>query len=174
MSERVCVGRIGAPHGVRGLVVVHSFTEVAEDVASYGPVATAGGDKLSLEIRGAKKAGLIAAIEGVADRQAAEALRGELLYVDRARLPAPAEDEYYLADLTGLEAVDDGALALGRVVAVHDFGAGDLVEIQPEGEESVLIAFTRENVPEVDIARGRIVVAGPAWRAARQSGKAGR
>jgi 16S rRNA processing protein RimM len=170
MSARVCVGRIAAPHGVRGLVVVHPFTEIPADIAAYGPVATAGGRVLALELRGGKKAGLIAAIAGVEDREAAEALTGELLYVDRARLPAPGEEEYYLADLVGLAVVDETAHALGRVAAVHDFGAGNLVEIDPGGGGTVLVAFTRDNVPELDIAGGRMVVARPAWDDATRSG----
>lgn len=171
MSARVCVGQIGAPHGVRGLVVVRSFTEVPEDVTAYGPVTTESGAVLVLELRSSKKTGLIAAIEGVEHRDAAEALKGELLYVARDRLPEPDEDEYYHTDLIGLEAVDTVGLPLGRVVAVHDFGAGDLIEIGPDQGEPVLVPFTRETVPVVDIAGGRIVLEPSAWRAAEAAGE---
>jgi 16S rRNA processing protein RimM len=85
-------------------------------------------------------------------------------------LPAPGEEEYYLADLVGLAVVDETAHALGRVAAVHDFGAGNLVEIDPGGGGTVLVAFTRDNVPELDIAGGRMVVARPAWDDATRSG----
>jgi 16S rRNA processing protein RimM len=100
-------------------------------------------------------------VAGVVDRDAAEALRGTLLYVPRGRLPEAGEEEWYHADLIGLQATDQDGAALGRVTAVHDFGAGDLLEIDPGAGETVLVPFTRDAVPEVDVASGRIVVRAP-------------
>ena len=161
MSARVCVGQIGAPHGVRGLVVVRSFTETPEDVAAYGPLTTEDGRTLRIAVRSAKKAGLVVAVEGIETRDEAAALGGQRLYVDRRRLPATAAEEFYHADLVGLTVCDRRRRRLGRVVAVHDFGAGDLVEIDPGGGDTVLLPFTADMVPEIDIEGGRIVVAPP-------------
>lgn len=161
MVARVCIGQIGAPHGVRGLVVVRAFTEVPEDVAAYGPVSTEDGRVLDISVRGAKKAGLIVHIDGISTREDAAALKGRRIYVDRDRLPEPDAEEFYHADLIGLRAEDDHARPLGRVIAIHDFGAGDLIEIDPGGGDAVMVPFTAETVPEVDIRGGRIVIVAP-------------
>jgi 16S rRNA processing protein RimM len=161
-QDHVVAGAVAGPHGVRGRVRVKSFTTVAEDVAAYGPVMVAGGRRLKLAVEGAAKGMLIVRIEGVDTRNEAEALKGELLYLPRAALPEPDEDEFYHADLIGLEAVQEDGKALGRVVAVHDFGAGGLLEIALTGEgQTVLMPFTRETVPQVDLAAGRLICKPP-------------
>jgi 16S rRNA processing protein RimM len=152
MGERVCVGQIGAPHGVRGLVVVWSYTEVPDDICSYGPIKTDGGLELYLDIVSTKKnSGLIVAIDGVQTRFGARALSGEKLYIDRDRLPDPGVEEFYYADLVGLTVKDISGMSQGRVVGVHDFGAGDLMEIDPGDGKTILVPFTKEHVPAVDV-----------------------
>jgi 16S rRNA processing protein RimM len=162
-TGRVCVGAIAGPHGVRGLVRVKSFTAEPADVAAYGPVEDeAGRRRFTLEIVGHAKGVLIARVPGIADRDAAEALRGVRLYVPRAVLPPPDEEEYYHADLIGLEAVFLDGSPFGRVRAVHDFGAGDSLEVtRADGGGTVLVPFTRAAVPVVDVAAGRLVIDPP-------------
>jgi len=159
---RVCVGLITGAHGVRGLVKVKPFTDDPAAVAAYGPLTDQSGRRrFALELLSFGKGQWLARVDGVSDRTAAEALRGTRLYVDRQALPEPDEDEFYHADLIGLRAeLTDGA-TLGRVRAVHDFGAGDVVEIDRPGGGSVMVPFTRAVVPIVDIAGGRIVVDPP-------------
>lgn len=166
-AGRLLVGAIAAPHGVRGLVKVKSFTAEPADIAAYGPLSDeTGRRRLTLQVMSAASGGsLICRVDGVADRDAAEALRGLRLYVDRAALPAPAAaEEYYHADLIGLAAALPDGTVFGRVVAVQNFGAGDLLEIERESGTPRLVdlPFTRAVVPVVDIAGGRLVVDPPA------------
>ncbi len=164
-SALICLGVIAGAHGLAGAVRVHSFTAEPEAIAAYGPLSDEAGERtFRLAIVGRIKNALICCIDGISDRTAAEGLRGMGLYVPRAALPALAEEEYYHADLIGLRADVCGAAAedsgwLGRVVAVHDFGAGPVLEIAEGPGGSVLIPFTRAAVPEVDLAAGRIGVA---------------
>ena len=162
-ADWVCVGVIARPKGVRGAVRITAYTARPEDVAAYGPVYDRpGGRALALELGETVRGGVIATIPGVADRDAAEALRGMKLYVPRAALPDPEENEYYHADLIGLRVELADGSAFGTVRAVHDFGAGDIVEVtRAEGDASALLPFTREVVPVVDIAGGRLVVSPP-------------
>ncbi|MFP3945113.1 MAG: ribosome maturation factor RimM [Alphaproteobacteria bacterium] len=156
--DHVAVGAVTGPHGVRGRLRVKPFTARPEDIAAYGPVTTADGRRFGLSIEGAAKGTLIVRIEGVETREAAEALKGAMLYVPREALPEPEEDEFYHADLLGLEAVEVTGERLGRVAAVHDFGAGDLLEIELAAEDrTVLVPFTRDAVPQIDLAAGRLV-----------------
>lgn len=158
------MAQIGAAHGIRGEVRLKSFTADPLAVAGYGPLESEDGSR-RFRITGLRPAKdmLIARIEGVTDRTAAERLRNLRLYVRRSRLPPPAEDEFYHADLIGLAVFDKGGLRLGAVVAVQNFGAGDLLEIRLEsGGATALLPFTKAAVPEVDIAGGRIVVDPPA------------
>ena len=161
----VCVGVVTGAHGVRGLVRVKPFTEEPEGVAAYGPVATKDGKRrFAIETKGMAKDLVICRLEGIADRDAAAALRGTELYVPCERLPETDEDEegWYHADLVGLRAVGTDGKAYGRIASVQNYGAGDLLEIAPEGGgETVLMGFTDENVPEVDIEGGRIVIDPP-------------
>lgn len=163
-QKRVCLGVVVGVHGVRGLVKVKPFTEEPEAVAAYGPVETKDGHRrFRIEAMGRAKGVVICRLEGVGDRDKAEAMRGTELYVDRARLPETDEDEgWYHTDLIGLEAVGADGRVYGQVVGVENFGAGDLLEIKrPEGGPTVFLPFTEENVPEVGIEAGRIVIDPP-------------
>jgi 16S rRNA processing protein RimM len=158
-ERRIVVGVVAGAHGVRGELKIKSFTQSPRAIASYGPLADRTGTRsFRLKLRGAVRGLLIARIDGVDDRDQAEALKGLELTVARDVLPKPRRDEWYLADLVGLAAVASDGKVLGKVVAVHNFGAGDVVEIQPEGGASVMLPFSKRVVPEVDIAAGRIVV----------------
>jgi 16S rRNA processing protein RimM len=159
--QRIRVGKVVGVHGVRGELKVKAFTEDPHDVAGYGPVADETGTRrFVLATRGAAKDGVvIATIDGVADRSAAEALRGLDLYVDKAALPAVAEGEFYATDLVGLAVVGPDGAAYGRVERVLNFGAGDLLEVAAEGaSDTVLIPFTHAAVPDVDVANGRVMI----------------
>lgn len=162
-GRRLLVARLGAAHGVRGEIRVNAFGDDPQALVGYGALATADGR--SVRIRALKIVGgrLIGRLEGVADRNAAEALNGVDLYVDRERLPAPEDDDtFYHADLVGLAAETTDGRALGTVVAVPDYGAGELLEIAPPRGPTLLVPFTRAAVPVVDIAGGRVVVDPPA------------
>jgi 16S rRNA processing protein RimM len=160
-AGRVCVGIVTGPHGVRGAVRLKSFTAVPEDVARYGPVEDESGRRFALAVIGAAKGVLLARLAGVENRDQAEALRGLRLYLLRAALPAPQKDEYYHADLIGLQAVLVDGTPVGRVRAVHDFGAGDVVEIERQAAPPALVPFTRAIVPTVDLTAGKLVVDPP-------------
>jgi 16S rRNA processing protein RimM len=159
----ILVGRISGAFGVKGELRLSSYTEDPMALARYRVLLREDGAK-ALTVASARevKDGLIVRAPEVADRTAAEGLRGLRLYIPRDALPPPEEDEYYLADLIGLAAVTvDGAPA-GRIKAVHDFGAGDLLELDPgDGRPTVLVPFTKEAVPEVSLAEGRVVVNPP-------------
>ena len=159
-KDRICVGQIGAAHGVRGEVRIKPFTADPLALKSYGPLESEDGARRFevLSLRPAKEV-VVARLKGVDDRNAAEALRNLRLYVPRERLPAPDEEEFCHADLLGLAVVAPDGRALGSVVAVPNFGAGDLLEIAPAaGGASVFVPFTRAAVPEIDVAGGRVVV----------------
>jgi 16S rRNA processing protein RimM len=158
----VCVAQIGAPHGVRGAFRLRCFTEVPRNVAAYGPVHDeAGAPLFALRILAEAKGGLIAAAPGIEDRDAAEALRGLRLYVPRERLPATEEDEFYHEDLVGLAARAPDGTPLGRVIAVHNHGAGDILELELEPGRTELVPFTRDAVPAVDLTAGTVDVVLP-------------
>ena len=162
MSQLICVARIGAAHGVRGAVKLWTFTEDPFAVRHYGPLQTKDGKRL-FEVAQAREAKdhLVATFKGVSTRDEAERLNGIELYVAREKLPATDKDEYYHADLIGLAAVTATGDALGRVVAIHNFGAGDIIEIAPPKGTTMLLPFSNAVVPEVDIAGGRVVIALP-------------
>jgi 16S rRNA processing protein RimM len=163
VNARVCVAQFGAPHGVRGELRLRSFTQFPEDVAAYGPLESENGaQRFEIEALRPAKDHFVARVKGVADRNAAERLTNLLLYVPRDRLPPPDDDEFYYADLVGLEAVTEGGAPLGVVKAVHNFGAGDLLEIAPESSgDSMLIPFNDDAVPSIDMAARRMVVIPP-------------
>jgi 16S rRNA processing protein RimM len=147
---------------VNGVVRVKPFTEQPEDVAAYAPVTDEAGSRtFALHYVGPAKGAVLVRIEGIADRDAAEALKGVRLYVPRSSLPAPDEEEFYHADLIGLSVVDAEGAELGRVRAVQDYGAGDLLEVDLATGRPAMLPFTRAVVPEVDLAAGRIVVVPP-------------
>lgn len=165
VGRRVCVGAIAGARGLNGDVWVKSFTAAPEDVAAYGPVSDAAGlRRFKLNVVGHGSGGVIARIDGIADRTAAEAVKGTELFVDRAALPAPAEDEFYFADLIGLTAEcadepDEAVRPIGRVDDVHDFGAGAVLEVVLAQGGVAMVPFTREAVPAVDLGRGRLLIA---------------
>jgi 16S rRNA processing protein RimM len=161
-DKRICVARIGAAHGTTGEVRLWSFTADPKAVASYGTLTTADGRAIEIASLRPGKAFLIARIVGVTDRNGAERLCNLDLFVPRDRLPPPAADEYYHADLIGLAAQDRDGNPLGPVIAVHNFGAGDLLEVAPARGQTLLLPFTAEVAPEIDIAGGRIVLVPPA------------
>jgi 16S rRNA processing protein RimM len=161
---RVLLGVVAAPHGVRGLVRIRSFTEDPMAIASYGALSDETGRKqYRIEALSAVKGAVLARIEGVADRTAAEAARGLRLYVERSALPATAEREWYEADLIGLPAVGRDGRDWGKVMAFHDFGAGRTMEVSggTASRQSVMLPFTDEAVPEVDVESGKVVVDPP-------------
>ncbi|MBV8826030.1 MAG: ribosome maturation factor RimM [Bradyrhizobiaceae bacterium] len=159
-ASRVCVAEIGAAHGITGEVRLRAFTEDPLTVKRFGPLQAEDGREITIAAARPGKDCLIARIAGVADRTAAERLRNVKLYVPREKLPAIDEPEtYYHADLIGLSAVGPDGAAFGHVVAVQNFGAGDLLEIAPAaGGPTVLLLFTDAAVPLVDVANGRVVV----------------
>lgn len=163
-STQVCVGAIVGAHGVRGQVRVKSFTAVATDVASYGPVKTEDGTKtFKLKVMGEAKGLVLIKLDGVDDRNAAEAMRGTRLYIPRERLPELEEDEFLYSDLTGLAVEGMDGAVLGTVKGVADFGAGELLDIVLAGGGSMMVPFTKAAVPVVDMANKRLVVDPPAF-----------
>jgi len=159
MPAQICIARIGAPHGVRGAVRLWTFTEDPLAVKRYGPLATRDGTR-QFEVTHAREAKghLVATLKGVTTREDAERLNGVELYIAREKLPVAGEDEYYHADLIGLAAVTSADQPLGRVIAIHNFGAGDIIEIAPAQGATMLLPFTNAVVPEVDLAGGRVVI----------------
>ena len=159
MPAQVCVARIGAAHGVRGAVKLWTFTEDPFAVTRYGPLATKDGTR-AFEVAHARegKGHLVATLKGVTTRNEAERLNGLELYIARDKLPAADDDEYYHADLIGLAAVTTADEPLGKVIAIHNFGAGDIIEIAPLRGPTMLLPFTNAVVPSVDLAGGRVVI----------------
>jgi 16S rRNA processing protein RimM len=162
-EKRICVAQIGAAHGLRGGVHLRSFTEQPDAFAQYGPLETEDGSRrLDIDSVKPSKDGFTVRFIGVTRREQAEALRNLNLYVDRDRLPAAEDGEFYHADLIGLAAVTPQGDVLGEVIALHDFGAGDIVELKLAASgETAMLAFDEATVPEIDIAGGRIVVVMP-------------
>ena len=163
MAERICVAQIGGAHGLRGDVKLKSFTADPMAVKDYGPLTTEDGSaSFEIEALRAAKGHLVARFRGVSDRSAAERLAHLMLFVPRDRLPPPSADEFYHADLIGLCAVTADGTEIGTVAAIHDFGAGDILELRPQaGGATIMVPFTAAFVPRVDIAGRRIVVAPP-------------
>ena len=161
--NRILVGEVSGAHGIRGDVLVRAYTEAPEAIASYGPLTDATGQRsFTLRVVRVTSKGIVARIGGIEDRNAAEPLRGTKLYINRDRLPEPASAEYYYADLIGLRAVASDGSALGQIVSVQNFGAGDLLELKPsDGTETEFIPFEDRWVPAVDLAARTIVINRP-------------
>ena len=159
VPAQVCVARIGAAHGVRGQVKLWTFTEDPFAVTRYGALSTKDGAR-QFEVTQAREAKgfLVATLKDITSRNDAERLNGVELYVSRDKLPATDADEYYHADLIGLAAVTAADEPLGRVVAIHNFGAGDIIEIAPPSGPTMLLPFSNAVVPTVDLAGGRVVI----------------
>ncbi len=161
MSEdRICVGAIAGAFGVQGEVRLKSFCTEATDIASYGPLFTGDGARsFKVKLTRPVAGGLGARLSGVSTKEEADALKGTELFVDRSRLPKLPDDEFYHTDLIGLQVRDTGGAVIGTVAAVHNHGAGDILEIRLEGPKSaLLLPFTVATVPTVDIAGGSMVV----------------
>ena len=163
MAAPICIARICAAHGVRGAVKLWTFTEDPFAVKEYGPLTTRDGAR-QFEVTHVREARdhLVATLKGIATREDAERLNGIELYIAREKLPATDDDEYYHADLIGLAAVNAAKEPLGRVTAIHNFGAGDIIEIAPPQGPTMLLTFTNAVVPTVDLAAGRVVIELPA------------
>ncbi|QFT97631.1 Ribosome maturation factor RimM [Roseovarius sp. THAF8] len=164
MTDLICIGAVAGAFGVRGELRLKSFTATPEDIATYGPVTSEDGTQsYTITLTGqSTKGALIARLSGVATKEQADALRGLRLFVERDRLPALPDDEYYHADLIGLDVYDTGGTLLGHVKSVQNHGASDILEIHGPGlKATVLLPFTLEAVPTVDLASGRIVADPP-------------
>ena len=162
-DQRVLLGQITGAHGIQGEVKIRSYTSDPADIAAYGPLSDEDGRR-SFTVQSARVSGsaVVVRLEGVGDRNAAEALKGVGLFVSRDRLPPPEDEEWYVSDLIGCRAVERDGGMFGEIVGVRDFGAGDLLEIRPTARRTtVFVPFTRICVPEVDLAAGEIVIAPP-------------
>ena len=161
-TKLVCLGVVTAAHGVQGAVRIRSFTEAPEDIVRYGTLTDETGTRsFDLALVGTAKGVVIARIAGIDDRNQAEALRGLRLHLPRSALPQTEAEEYYHADLIGLEAVLGDGTPVGRVRAIHDFGAGDTLEVTRPGAPPVMVPFTRAVEPIVEPAAGRLVLDPP-------------
>jgi len=160
MSDLICIGAIAGAFGVSGEVRLKSFCAEPTDIATYGPLMTEDGSRQFLiTLTRPVAGGLGARIKGISTKEEADALRGTSLFVHRDRLPSLPDDEFYHADLIGLQAFDTGGLLVGKVTAIHNHGAGDIIEISPPGHKSaLLLPFSKTIVPNVDIAAGRLIV----------------
>lgn len=164
MPGLILVGRFGAPQGVRGQVRVQSFTGDPVALANYAPLTDASSARAFVlsDVRILRDTMLVVSVAGVADRDAAAALTGLELFARRENLPPPDEDEVYVADLVGIDAVDDNGVRVGTIVAVPNYGAGDILELKaPGGGETLLVPFTKAFVPVVDLAARKVVVVVP-------------
>jgi 16S rRNA processing protein RimM len=161
-DSRILLATIGAAQGVKGEVRVKALNADPLSLGAYGLLAGDDGRVFEIERLRPAKGVVIVKFRGVDDRNAAEALNCVNLYVDRARLPAPEADEFYHADLIGLAAIKANGDPLGTVIAVHNFGAGDMLEIAPSRGKTILVPFTKKAVPVVDIAAGTLTIVPPA------------
>ncbi len=161
--DRILLGRIAGAHGIRGEVLIKTFTAAPENIGAYGPLSDETGTRtFKLKSARATPKGVVARLQGVDDRNGAEALKGIALYIERDRLPEAAEDEFYHADLVGLAAVSPDGKPVGEIIAVQNYGAGDLLEIRLAGSSKTeLVPFTDAAVPQVDVAARRVVVLMP-------------
>ncbi len=163
MTDRVIVGAIGGAFGVKGEVRLKSYCADPAAIADYTPLYTEDGRAFAqIVLTGQMKNGFAARLDGVITKEDADALRNVSLYADRAQMPSLPDDEYYYADLIGLTVLDTGGATLGTVKNVMDHGAGDLLEVAVPGQaETVLLPFTKANVPTVDLSAGRIIADPP-------------
>jgi len=158
-ARPICLGAFAGAHGVRGDVKIRTFTEAEENIAAYGPLSTADGRTFSVRVLRVLKPGLVLArAPEVATREDAEALGGQKLFVDRSALPPAPIGEFYVEDLIGLAAVDEEGATLGRLIAMHNFGAGDILEIEVAAGKTVLVPFTGDAAPAIDVAAGKITI----------------
>ena len=159
-TDLICVAVVVGAHGVRGGLKLRCFTEDPADAGAYGPLLDEAGQRLfEIRVTGTVKDGVIARAEGIDDRDAAQKLRGQRLFVPRARLPEPEADAFYRADVIDLEVTDEAGRRLGRVTGLEDFGAGDVLVFAGTDGGETMVPFTRAHIPVVDLEGGRIVVA---------------
>jgi len=162
MARNILLGAVIGAHGLKGEVKVKTFTHSPEKLGAYGPLSTKDGRALTVaQLRAAKPDEAVVRFAEIADRNAAEALKGTELFVPREALPAAEADEFYHADLVGLRAEDEEGRVLGTVSGVHNFGAGDVIEIVRADGDTVMLPFTREVVPVIEIEAGRVIIAAP-------------
>ncbi|MBV9550046.1 MAG: ribosome maturation factor RimM [Alphaproteobacteria bacterium] len=162
MTKDILLAAVIGAQGLKGEVKVKTFTQSPEALRAYGVLHDASGKHYEVTaFRAGKPGEALLAFKGIHDRGAAEALKGVELYVKRAALPATAENEFYHADLIGLEAFDSEGRLVGKIAAIHNFGAGDVIAIHRSDGDEVLLAFTAETMPEIDIANGRVTIAVP-------------
>ncbi len=161
-AKRICLGVIAAVHGVRGQVKIKSFTQTPEDIFEYGPLSDAEGRCFfKLKPCGISGGTLLASIDNITSREAAEALKGTKLYIERSSLPEPDEDEFYIEDLVGLKVVTPDNTPFGIIVAIENYGAGDLLEIESLAGDKNLYAFTRKTFPNIDMGERTITIDQP-------------
>ncbi len=161
-NDMVVVGVVAGAFGVKGEVRLKSFCAEPEDIASYSPLRTEAGVEYTVKITRAVKGGFAARLSGIRFKDEADGLRGTKLYADRALLPALPDDEYYYTDLIGLDVRDTGGQAIGKIAAVQNHGAGDIIEIRGPGlKDALLLPFTQEIVPTVDLTAGRVIIDPP-------------
>ena len=161
MAREVLLGVVVGAQGLKGEVKVKAFTQSPQKLGAYGPLHTKDGKSFRASVTRETKEGAVVTLEGVNDRNAAEALKGAELFVPRSALPKEDADEFYHADLIGLRAEDTEGRAMGSVRALHNFGAGDVIELMRDDGDEVFLPFTREVAQEIDIEGGRIVIAAP-------------
>lgn len=162
MSDRIVVGVVTGSFGVKGEVRLKSFCATPEDIALYSPLFDAEGTQYTVKITRPVKGGFAARLSSIRFKDQADGLRGTELFADRDLLPSLPDDEYYYSDLIGLEVRDTGGATVGKVVAVQNHGAGDIIEIRgPALKGSVLLPFTKASVPTVDLSAGRIIIDPP-------------
>jgi 16S rRNA processing protein RimM len=161
MPPPLVLAVVGAPHGVKGEVRLKSFAADPMSIRDYGKLLAEDGRAFEIERMRPAKDVLVAKFRGIDDRDAAAKLTGLQLGIDRSALPAAEVDEFYHADLVGLEAFDSSGKSLGFVVTVHNHGAGDILEIAPPEQPSILVPFTKASMPDIDIAAGRLLVVPP-------------
>ena len=163
MNRDVLLAVVIGAQGLKGEVKVKTFTQSPDRLGAYGPLHAKDGHVFTVaSLRAVKDGEAVVSLREIADRNAAEALKGTELFVARGALPAAGAQEFYHADLVGLEAWDEDGHRLGKVSRVHNFGAGDILEIARDDGDELLIAFTRETVPQIDVKAGRLTVAVPA------------
>ena len=170
-TAKILVGKFGAAVGLKGEVRLQSFTADPMAIAGYASLALEDGVKVKLAVLRPQGKMLVAQVKGISSREAAEKLTGRELFIDRAELPdTDDEDEFYLADLAGLEVRDEAGKAFGKVIAVHDFGAGDILEIRPVAGASFMAPFTKAAFPVVDVGGGFLVFVPPPEVSEREDG----
>lgn len=158
-NNLVCIGLISRSHGVKGEVLIKSYTQSPRDLGNYFPIKLKSGEHISLSIVGQSKGQFIARIDGIYSRDQSEKLSGELIYVDRGILPRIEDaNEYYHTDLIGIRVVTQNRKVFGNISAIYDFGAGDIVEIKKNNKLKIMVPFTKNFFIEVDVTKGEVIV----------------